>query len=289
MIHWRILLPLTLGLLFASCRSTPKTAQPQDDGRIPQEVRPQDIAAVDEFKTKGGKGGFYPAAGTLPEPITAQNTAFIVDLDAQRAYLYQNSRLIAYSPIASGRKYYRTETGVYTIGQKNRDHRSSSYGDYVSSKGSTVMGDVTAGFDPVPVGARFQGSLMKWFMRLHHEGKSTAMGFHRGVLPGHPASHGCIRLPGTMAEWFFDNIPLGTTVVVTGKTYGVPYGASQNRPRRSPKVHSSLKKKPEAPQEEPAPETGAPAAPATPAAPEPATPAPEPIVPTVPELPGGSN
>lgn len=271
-----------------------------NDGRIPQQLRAEDVAAVDAFKAKGGKGGFYPAS--LAAPLTAENSAFIVDLDAQRAYLFQGSQLIAYSPISSGRKYYRTETGAYTIGQKDLNHRSTSYGNYVSKSGGTVMGDVTAGFDPVPVGARFEGSLMKWFMRLHYNGGSTAMGFHRGVLPGHPASHGCIRLPGTMAEWFFNNVKLGTPVLVTGKSNGVPHGASQNRPKRSPKVHSSLKKKPAAPKTEPAPETGggtapesgggsAPEIPSSPPAPapEPAAPAPEPAPASAPELPAPGN
>jgi lipoprotein-anchoring transpeptidase ErfK/SrfK len=274
-------------LFFASCRSTPRAAESADDGRLPQQVRPQDIAAVDGFKAKGGKGGFYPAPDALKEPLTAQNSAFIVDLDAQRTYLYQGSRLIAYSPISSGRKYYRTETGTYTIGQKARDHRSTSYGNYVNSRGGTIMGDVKAGFDPMPPGARFEGSLMKWFMRLHYNGGPTPMGFHRGVLPGHPASHGCIRLPGTMAEWFFNNVAMGTPVLVTGKANGIPYGASQNRPKRAPKVHSSLKKKPAAPRPEgtPAPDAGSPA-PELPSAPAPAPPAPPaPAEAVAPELP----
>jgi len=243
--YWQILLTALVPLLFSNCRTTrgAKIESKPDDGRVPTEVRPEDAARVDAWKAQGNKGGFFPAAGELPAPITPQNSGFVVDLDAQRAYLYQGSKLIAYSPIASGRKYYRTETGDYTIGQKNLNHRSTSYGNFVNSKGGTVMSDVQNGFDPTPPGTRFEGSLMKWFMRLHHNGRSTAMGFHRGVLPGYPASHGCIRLPGTMAEWFFKNVPLGTPVCVRGVKNGIPIGKSQGRPKRSPKVHSSLKKK----------------------------------------------
>ena len=250
---WRILLFLPV-LLLANCRSLHKTGK-LDDGRVPQQVRPEDVAAVDAHKAKGGKGGFYPAQGTLKAPITPQNSGFVIDLDAQRAYLYQGSALIAYSPIASGRKYYRTETGAYTIGDKDLNHRSTSYGSFVNSKGGTVMSDVQNGFDPTPVGARFEGALMKYFLRLYHNGSPTAMGLHRGILPGYPASHGCIRLPGTMAEWFYANVPIGTPAIVSGKSNGVPIGASQNRPRRSPKVHSSLKEKPAAEKVPPAPES----------------------------------
>jgi lipoprotein-anchoring transpeptidase ErfK/SrfK len=238
-------------LLNASCRGPRGGGEVATEaGVLPNAVRPADLEAVAAFQKSGGSNGFFTADDKLTTPITAANTGFIVDLDAQRAYLYQGSKLIAYSPISSGRKFYRTETGSYTIGQKDLNHRSTSYGNFVNSKGSTVMGDVQQGFDPTPVGARFEGSLMKWFMRFHYKGSSTAIGFHRGVLPGYPASHGCVRLPGKMAEWFFSKIPVGTRVLVQGKSNGVPKGASQNRPKRSPKVHRSLKKptpKPKAP------------------------------------------
>lgn len=249
-----ILIPVAIGILMASCRSTPKSAK-LDDGHVPHQVRPEDVAAVDAFKAKGGKGGWYPARESLKEPLTPANSAFIIDLDAQRAYLYQGSTLIAYSPIASGRKYYRTETGTYTIGQKDLNHRSTSYGNFVNSSGGTIMSDVQNGFDPTPVGARFEGSLMKWFLRLHHKGKPTAMGLHRGVLPGYPASHGCIRLPGTMAEWFYNNLQVGTPVHVHGSKNGIPIGQSQGRPKRSPRIHSSLKSKPAEEKVPPAPES----------------------------------
>ena len=147
------------------------------------------------------------------------------------------------------------------------------------------MSDVQSGFDPLPVGARFEGSLMKWFLRLHHNGKPTAMGFHRGVLPGYPASHGCIRLPGSMAEWFYNNVPLGTSVLVRGTKNGIPIGQSQGRPKRSPRVHSSLKAPKETPVVPPAPESDiktpepapapAPSGDPTPSAPEAASPAAE--------------
>lgn len=250
---WRFFLLLGFGLVFASCRSVPKG--PKDTGLVPHEVQPEDVAAVDAFKKNGGKGGFLPAPESIKGPLTPQNSGFVIDLDAQRGYFYQGSRLIAFTPIASGRRYYRTETGDYTIGQKDLNHRSTSYGNFVNAKGGTMMSDVQEGFDPLPPGGRFEGSLMKYFLRLYHNGAPTAMGLHRGVLPGYAASHGCIRLPGNMAEWFFTNIPLGTPVMVRGKENGMPIGASQHRPRRAPKIHPSLKDKPAVEKVPPAPES----------------------------------
>lgn len=264
----RLLVTFFAALLLSSCSSLRPV--PSGPGAVPKRVRAEDATAVNDFFAKGGKYGFHPAAEAMPQ-LTPQNSGFIVDLDAQLAYLYHGDRLIAASRLSSGRKYYRTETGEYTIGQKDLNHRSTSYGNFVSRSGSTIMSDVQNGFDPTPVGARFEGSLMKWFMRFHYNGKPTAMGFHRGVLPGYPASHGCVRLPGSMAEWFFNHVALGTPVSVQGTKNGIPIGKSQGRPKRSPKVHSSLKAKPktETPAVPPAPESDV-------KTPEPSAPAPAP-------------
>lgn len=268
------LLPLLLAAgLLASCKTAPKPADPAAvpgeapatataDGLVPA----TDVATVNaHFKTYK-TNGMVPADGQTPV-ITPANSKFIVDLDGQRAYFYVDNKLTAASSIASGRKYYRTETGDFSAGQKDLNHRSSSYGNFVSKSGGTIMSDVTNGFDPTPVGGRFEGSLMKYFIRFHKDGKPTAMGFHRGLLPGYPASHGCVRLPEKMAAWFFSKVPQGTPILVRGTKNGVPYGASQGRPKRSPKVHSSLKNKPA---------SAKPAKPADPGAEAAAPPAPAP-------------
>jgi hypothetical protein len=49
--------------------------------------------------------------------------------------------------------------------------------------------------DSAPRGTRYRGARMKWFMRLTDRG----VGIHMGILPGYPASHGCIRLPAYIA------------------------------------------------------------------------------------------
>jgi len=280
--------PLLLAAAFlASCKTAPKPADPAaatDEKGAPTSaaaggmVPAADVATVNAYFKTHKTNGMLPAA---PVPtITAANSHFVVDLDGQRAYLYNDKKLIAAAAIASGRKYYRTETGDYTVGQKDLNHRSSSYGNFVSKGGGTIMGDVQNGFDPTPVGARFEGALMKYFLRFHLNGSPTAMGFHRGILPGYPASHGCVRLPDKMASWFFTNVPLGTPIFVRGTKNGVPYGASQGRPKRSPKVHSSLKNKPRAEKPaDPGPESAGTPAPAPGRAPAEApapTPAPAP-------------
>lgn len=278
----RPLLILAAGLILGSCNTV---RQPEGPGpeRVPGQLHPDDVATVDRFFKEGGKAGFVPSPDKTPA-LTKDNSWFHVDLDAQRLYFFANGRVVAASNIASGRKYYRTETGNYTLGQKDLNHRSTTYGSFVKG-GTTIMSDVQAGFDPLPPGAKFQGAMMKYFMRFHRNGKSTAMGFHQGPLPGYPASHGCVRLPGFVARWLFENTAMHTPILVRGTKYGVAPGVSQNRPRRSPKVHPTVRSaaKPDA-SVPPAPEaeSGTPEPPSSPAgsetgapsgtsAPEPAT------------------
>jgi len=37
---------------------------------------------------------------------------------------------------------------------------------------------------------------------------------HVGILPGYPASHGCIRMPVDGAKLFYDHVKVGTPVEV---------------------------------------------------------------------------
>jgi hypothetical protein len=194
----------------------------------------------DKKSAKAEKVDFFP--DKLKEPVSSGNSYFTVDLDAQRATLYQNDDVIAVSRISSGRSGYRTETGKYKIGQKNKNHRSNLYGSYVNTKGRTVQGNVKSTTSSAPAGTSFEGASMKYFMRFEQlGGGATAFGFHQGNLPGYPASHGCIRLPGKMAAWFFENVPSGVPVTITGKKNGVPRGTAQKgsgsaRPKSKPKA-----------------------------------------------------
>lgn len=255
-----LLLPVLFSMaLLTSCGVLRHT---KPSASVPNAARPEDVAAADAFFASNKSRGMIPQPGSIPT-LTPENCGYVVELDQQRVYLYHGDRLVAFSKLASGRPNHRTETGDYFISQKNLNHRSNLYGNYVNSSGSVMVRDVSPGFDPLPPGAKFEGSLMKHFQRFSTSGnKSTAMGFHTGVLPGYPASHGCIRLPDGMANWFFHNTPIGTPVTIRGAKLGVPRGTHQPRAKRVPKIHSSLKKSavPTAPTAPPAGgETGSPA------------------------------
>jgi hypothetical protein len=136
--------------------------------------------------------------------------SIVIDLAAQRAYFYKSGQVVGMSPISSGREGYLTPTGHYKIIQKNRDHHSNLYGDYVDSAGNVVVRNVGVTEDPRPPGTSFRGAPMPYFMRI-----TGGVGMHAGYLPGVPDSHGCIRMPLKMAQLFFANAPSGTPVTVT--------------------------------------------------------------------------
>jgi lipoprotein-anchoring transpeptidase ErfK/SrfK len=87
---------------------------------------------------------------------------------------------------------------------------SSRFGDYVDADGNIIKKEIDRDKDPMPKGARYDGAKMPFFMRI-----VGGTGMHQGFLPGYPASHGCIRMPGFMAEKFFDNVSVGTPVSIT--------------------------------------------------------------------------
>lgn len=238
-----LLIPLVIGV---SCTSLNKNAPKALSAETPSAARPEDVAKVDEFFANGGKHGFHPPAEATPD-LTAADTSYVVELDQQRVYLYHQGELIAASRISSGRSGYRTETGTYVIGQKNLNHRSNLYGSYVATGGRTVSGDVKAGYDPQPEGSKFVGSLMKYFQRFERPTGPTAMGFHQGYVPTYPASHGCIRLPASMASWFYTHVDKGTPVTINGTKYGVKPGTRQAGGRRAPKKFIPAKKADPAP------------------------------------------
>lgn len=106
----------------------------------------------------------------------------VVSLDEQRAYVYRNGIAIGLSTISSGKPGHETPTGVFTILQKDKDHRSNLY----------------------------NSAPMPYMQRLTWDG----IALHGGSLPGHPASHGCVRLPQAFAQKLFGETRRGDTVVV---------------------------------------------------------------------------
>ncbi len=139
----------------------------------------------------------------------AGNPRIKINLNEQRAYFYKGGDLVGVSTVATGREGYGTPSGKFKVVQKNIDHASNLYGDYVDAAGNVVKKDVDVRKDRKPPGTTFRGAPMPYFLRIH-----GGVGMHAGFLPGYPASHGCIRLPQQMAATFFNEVPVGTPVEV---------------------------------------------------------------------------
>jgi len=134
-----------------------------------------------------------------------------ISLSEQKAYFYKDDQLVGVSMISTGREGFDTPTGSFKLLQKTKDHVSSLYGNYVDAQtGEIVQKDVDTKVDKMPKGCKYDGARMPFFMRF-----KGGVGMHEGFLPGYAASHGCIRMPGDMAEAFFRNIDIGTPVTVT--------------------------------------------------------------------------
>lgn len=185
---------------------TVKTSQPPNRPKAsPTPTQPMKKASELISKQPG-----ITTNNAILQTVTPENAHVIVSLTKQRAYLMVGDEIAIDSPISSGKRGHTTPNGSFTVMEKDKDHHSSLYGDYKDSSGRTVRGGVSARIDSAPSGTHFVGASMKWFMRLTGEG----VGMHVGILPGYPASHGCIRMPEPGAAAFYSKVKVGTPVRV---------------------------------------------------------------------------
>lgn len=143
---------------------------------------------------------------SLIKEATPDNVHVVVSLPKQRAFLMIGDQIVIDSPISSGKRGHSSPTGHFSVLEKDPNHRSNIYGDFVDRSGRTVRAGISAKIDAAPSGTHYVGASMKWFMRLTAEG----VGMHIGILPGYPASHGCIRMPPDGAKLFYDHVKVGT-------------------------------------------------------------------------------
>src|SRR6266446_762245 len=106
----------------------------------------------------------------------------IVSLRNQRITVYDANGWILRAPVSSGQKGRETPAGIFSVIQKEAEHYSNLYDD----------------------------ASMPHMQRITWSG----IALHGGPLPGHPASHGCVRMPYGFAERLFDATRLGMRVIV---------------------------------------------------------------------------
>lgn len=106
-----------------------------------------------------------------------------ISIEKQQLKLYDQNGLFAETPVSTGMRGHSTPMGVFSIIQKNKYHRSNIYSNA-----------------PMPYMQR-----ITW----------SGVAMHAGVLPGYPASHGCIRMPMNFAMRMWGWTRMGARVIVT--------------------------------------------------------------------------
>ena len=147
---------------------------------------------------------------------TPQNITVYISLSKQRAYLKVGDEVAIDTPISSGKRAGMTPQGHFVVVEKDPDHRSSLFGDFVNKSGQVVRAGVSTKIDAAPSGTTYRGASMHWFMRFGDPASKSgrAEGMHTGFLPGYPASHGCVRLPDEIAHMIYDKVVIGTSVTI---------------------------------------------------------------------------
>lgn len=105
-----------------------------------------------------------------------------ISIDRQTLKIYDANGLYAESPVSTGMRGHSTPMGVFSVIQKNKYHRSNIY----------------------------SGAPMPYMQRITWSG----VAMHAGVLPGYPASHGCIRMPMAFAVKLWGWTRMGARVVI---------------------------------------------------------------------------
>ena len=106
-----------------------------------------------------------------------------ISIEKQRARIYDANGFFAEAPVSTGMKGHPTPMGVFSVIQKHKLHHSNIYSNA-----------------PMPYMQR-----ITW----------SGVAMHAGVLPGYPASHGCIRMPTAFAQKMWNWTKLGARVIVT--------------------------------------------------------------------------
>ena len=105
-----------------------------------------------------------------------------VSINKQKVKIYDTNGLFAEAPVSTGMQGHPTPMGVFSVIQKDRYHHSNIY----------------------------SGAPMPYMQRITWSG----VAMHAGVLPGYPASHGCIRMPMDFAVKMWSWTKMGARVIV---------------------------------------------------------------------------
>ena len=203
-----------VALLFSSCAGIdPNVPNPKQTAPLKAaHVNPHKEGTYAHFRAKKGYPRNYGVwkNNAVFARTNSSNSSVRIDLSDQRGYLMNGSELAMDYPISSGRAKYPTPTGNFRITEKIRDKRSNLYGKIYDSSGKLVKSNADSRKDKVPAGGKYVGASMPYWMRLTGDG----IGMHKGNVPRHPASHGCIRTHSSAVATVYAKTRVGTRVSI---------------------------------------------------------------------------
>jgi lipoprotein-anchoring transpeptidase ErfK/SrfK len=176
---WRIAVVTATGMLGVTSQSEAAIYYWQDSASAAQPA-PKAPAGHAKARRQGDKKSNV----VVNESAKPQGPLIIsVSIAQQKLRIYDANGLFAETPVSTGMPGHSTPMGVFSVIQKQKFHQSNIY----------------------------SGAPMPYMQRITWSG----IALHAGVLPGHPASHGCIRMPMAFAVKMYNWTRMGARVVVT--------------------------------------------------------------------------
>jgi L,D-transpeptidase catalytic domain len=153
------------------------------------------VASRSYARRQGGGGGDTSGsskgqAKQEPPKPPAGPLIIVVSIGSQHVTVYDDGTPIMTGPVSTGMPGHPTPMGIFSVIQKDRYHHSNIY----------------------------SGAPMPFMQRITWSG----VAMHEGVVPGHPASHGCIRLTHDFAARLWTTTKMGVRVIVTPRNEVVP-------------------------------------------------------------------
>lgn len=129
----------------------------------------------------------WPPGAAADEPVQV-----VVSVPDQHLHVYVGGEKVAETNVSTGKRGHATPTGLFSILEKRRRHRSNIY----------------------------SGAPMPHMQRLTWSGVAL---HGSGSVPSYPASHGCVRLPPSFAKKLFGLTERGGHVIVSASGWVEPY------------------------------------------------------------------
>ncbi|MBO4225033.1 L,D-transpeptidase family protein [Bradyrhizobium neotropicale] len=177
---WKIALLATVGTLGAASQADAALYYYRDYDPTYYQPEPQ----IQPRRQKPRKPAAKAAAPEKETGIKPQTPLIItVSIHDQKMRVFDANGLFAESPVSTGMKGHSTPMGIFSVIQKHKFHHSNIYSNA-----------------PMPYMQR-----ITW----------SGVAMHAGVLPGYPASHGCIRMPMSFAIKMWNWTKMGARVIIT--------------------------------------------------------------------------